>query len=908
MSITGQTAVGGVVGQNMGTITGVYTSGSVTATDSGAGGIVAYNYGSLSNVYSASAVSAPAGYAGGIAGLSFGDISRAYATGPVSGGSYLGGLVGYLGGSVNQSYATGAVSGTSDVGGLVGYNDGGSITQSYWDSYTTRQAAGIGSGEPAISLTEVTSDPAQSAAANYAFKQSAYGDFDFTPGNTSTGWFLIDGRTRPFGQWEYSTNIANTHQLQLMAMDLGASYRLTSNIDFSSGLAVGGRYPGMWSSSGFSPIGDYSTQFAGSFDGQGRVISNLAINLPSTNYVGLFGYIRTGGAVSNVSLQAATITGQDRVGILAGRRGGPSAMLRRPARSRPEASAADWQAKSSGSVANSWAAVTVAGTTTTSSSMGGLVGWNNAGGTIQDSYATGNVTAGTGGTRAGGLTAQSNGSILRSYATGAVSGGSQGVGGLVGFNTGATIVNSYATGAVTATAFAGGLVGFSSTGATIVNSHATGAVTTTSLGGGLVGINAAGASIDRSYATGAVNVTSSTIATLTGGGLVGNNSGAVTQSYATGAVNVTSTSCSGHGYAAGGLIGTNGSTGYAHTVLCNRCGQRHLGCRRLNVGWIDRQEYRRSYRYAVLCDRCCQRHGQRRDRYGNGGRTDWQPRQHGHGRTDLRGRSGSAISPGAAAAGGLIGSITGTGAITASYWDTDTSARTNAIGSGTSTGITGLTTAQMQDPANFASTYAGWDFSTVWSAPSAGYYPQLYGVNYVLRVDPANASRVYGEANPAFTYSIYGLHTGDTAGIVTGLSVSTAATMASNAGTYAISASGGSAVSVSGQAYRFIDAPGTLTVTPRAITVTADNQSRVYGNANPVSHLSGRRLRPGQWRHAVGRAGDTGDSSQQCRRLRHHAGYAGFAELYDILFYRRQPDGHAARDHGDGRCQEPRLW
>jgi hypothetical protein len=103
----------------------------------------------------------------------------------------------------------------------------------------------------------------------------------------------------------------------------------------------------------------------------------------------------------------------------------------------------------------------------------------------------------------------------------------------------------------------------------------------------------------------------------------------------------------------------------------------------------------------------------------------------------------------------------------------------------------------------------------------------------VLRVDPANASRVYGDANPAFTYSIYGLHAGDTAGIVTGVSVSSAATMASNAGTYAISASGGSAVSASGRTYRFIDAPGTLTVTPRAISVTAQAASRVYGDANP---------------------------------------------------------------------------
>ena len=65
--------------------------------------------------------------------------------------------------------------------------------------------------------------------------------------------------------------------------------------------------------------------------------------------------------------------------------------------------------ESQGSIANSSAAVTVTGLTTTSSSMGGLVGWNNGGGTIQDSYATGNVTAGTGGTRAGGLTGQNNG-------------------------------------------------------------------------------------------------------------------------------------------------------------------------------------------------------------------------------------------------------------------------------------------------------------------------------------------------------------------------------------------------------------------------------------------------------------------------------------------------------------------
>ncbi len=51
MSVTGNTATGGVVGENQGAITGVYTSGSVTS-NAGAGGIVGYNYGALSNVYS----------------------------------------------------------------------------------------------------------------------------------------------------------------------------------------------------------------------------------------------------------------------------------------------------------------------------------------------------------------------------------------------------------------------------------------------------------------------------------------------------------------------------------------------------------------------------------------------------------------------------------------------------------------------------------------------------------------------------------------------------------------------------------------------------------------------------------------------------------------------------------------
>ncbi len=567
-----------------------------------------------------------------------------------------------------------------------------------------------------------------------------------------------------------STMLVNTvFDLQNMGNNLFGTYALGRDIDASATAA--------WNSgAGFAPIGDLSTTFRGSFDGQGHTISGLAINRPATNYVGLFGYFENLGKLSNVTMQGASIVGAQRVGILAG--WARATISNATATGTVTASnfGGGLVGENRGTVSNSWAAVTVAGALTTSSSMGGLVGWNNGGGAvIQGSYATGNVTGGSGGTRAGGLAGQNNGTIRRSYATGAVVGGSQGVGGLVGYNASATpaasIVDSWASGAVTATAFGGGLVGINAVSASISRSYATGAVsvtaTTAAQAGGLVGSNSG--AVSQSYATGAVNLTTTSTATAVAGGLIGNNGsiGTVTQSYATG--NVTVTSASGAAYA-GGLIGNNGSSASV------------------------------SQSYST-------------------------------------GSAHASSTSGAASAGGLIGNNITSSTVTASYWDTVTSGTTIGIGAGTTSGarvsIAGRTTSQMQDPVNYATTYAGFDFANTWSTPSAGYYPQLFGVNYVLRVD-ASASRVYGGANPTLGYSIYGLHTGDTASIVSGISLSTTATTLSGVGAYAITASGGSATSASGQAYRIVEAAGALTVTPRAIAVAANDQSRVYGDANPL--------------------------------------------------------------------------
>ena len=210
--------------------------------------------------------------------------------------------------------------------------------------------------------------------------------------------------------------------------------------------------------------------------------------------------------------------------------------------------------------------------------FGGLAGLNN--GIIQDSYATGNVTAtGTKNnepdlTNVGGLVGNNTpplgtnvpaggGTIIRSYATGSVTSANDSLGGLVGYNGGGKIADSYATGAVTSmasgssTAFngVGGLVGTNTSlgtnVASISGSHATGVVTAANISnvGGLAGYN--GSTISNSYATGDVTGKQQV------GGLVGWNSGSVTDAYALG--NVT-----GAGQV-GGLVGMN-STGNSVTT------------------------------------------------------------------------------------------------------------------------------------------------------------------------------------------------------------------------------------------------------------------------------------------------------------------------------------------------------
>lgn len=113
-----------------------------------------------------------------------------------------------------------------------------------------------------------------------------------------------------------------------------------------------------------------------------------------------------------------------------------------------------------------------------------------------------------------------------------------------------------------------------------------------------------------------------------------------------------------------------------------------------------------------------------------------------------------------------------------------------------------------------------------------------YTITYTngsLTVNPASltvtanpASRTYGAANPAFSATYSGFVNGETVGVVSGApAFSTPATATSPVGNYGIRPSLGSLTAANYSFGPFVN--GTLTVNGAALTITADAQSKTYG-------------------------------------------------------------------------------
>ena len=140
ISVSGANYVGGIAGQNDGTVENCSVNGTVTGrgfTDTG--GIVGTNYGTISGCSAEGTVTGSVNV-GGIAGGSYlgATIVGCYSSAAVEGSSTVGGVVGSLGNnsSLTACYSTGNVTATRTdggayVGGVVGVNAQGTVTACY---------------------------------------------------------------------------------------------------------------------------------------------------------------------------------------------------------------------------------------------------------------------------------------------------------------------------------------------------------------------------------------------------------------------------------------------------------------------------------------------------------------------------------------------------------------------------------------------------------------------------------------------------------------------------------------------------------------------------------------------------------------------------------------------------------
>jgi hypothetical protein len=125
------------------------------------------------------------------------------------------------------------------------------------------------------------------------------------------------------------------------------------------------------------------------------------------------------------------------------------------------------------------------------------------------------------------------------------------------------------------------------------------------------------------------------------------------------------------------------------------------------------------------------------------------------------------------------------------------------------------------------------------SGPDSGNYtfaqPALLTASIIpasLTVAADDKSRVYGDVNPPLTLSYAGFVSGEDTNVLSGAAgLSTVADTNSPVGTYPIQITIGSLASLN---YAFNVTNGSLAVTPHALTVTANDQSRNYGAGNPT--------------------------------------------------------------------------
>jgi fibronectin type 3 domain-containing protein len=283
-------------------------------------------------------------------------------------------------------------------------------------------------------------DASNKAVAFYWIKLTANDirrDIDLPGSGTSADPFIV-------------SSLTDLQKLRTMINDNGKTYsgkviNLTSNIDLS-GVA------------NWTPIGNDTNIFYGTFDGKGYAIRNMTITNCSSNDA-LFGGIED-GAIKNLSVENVNINTDARYNAAAIVGYGYDASI--------------INCRATGSITASANDVTV----------GGITGYLN-GGSIFNCVSTVAITATGSNCCAGGIAGGfEDASVKNCYATPDINAGNGSYGGgFTGYSQNSNIINCYARGDVTGGTYAGGLVGSTQGKNHMANCYATGNVTAAKSGG-----------------------------------------------------------------------------------------------------------------------------------------------------------------------------------------------------------------------------------------------------------------------------------------------------------------------------------------------------------------------------------------------------------------------------------------
>lgn len=284
------------------------------------------------------------------------------------------------------------------------------------------------------------------------------------------------------GTYTNPYQVATPDQLNQVRNYLGSYFIQTADIDLS-GFA------------NWIPIGNIDSNFTGIYDGNGHKISQLTINVASSDPAGLFGVCSAGSTLINIKLDQVNVTGNTKVGALVGKSYGEiiKCSVQNGIVSNVECSGFGYPGGGlageveNGFVEGCYADVQVSG----KAQLGGLIGLTFDNTTVKRCQSAGSVN----GTQyVGGLVGiadihsgfDGSQTITESFSSASVTGTDES-GGLVGYVSASDISNCFSTGQVSGTNYVGGLLGRIQLQSKVENCYSTGQVTGTSNTGGLIG-------------------------------------------------------------------------------------------------------------------------------------------------------------------------------------------------------------------------------------------------------------------------------------------------------------------------------------------------------------------------------------------------------------------------------------